>query len=113
MTARAAAALEALEEAGVSGRFSPATPLGLVSYRKTLKNGECCAATIQVFALCVLKEKTNWLEKGERRREWVPALEASRRVDEPALAALMVRLAEMAEIIPDAPRSRPSFARPA
>jgi 8-oxo-dGTP pyrophosphatase MutT (NUDIX family) len=96
-TASQAAALEALEEAGVSGRFASDLPLGFVPYFKTLKDGEVCAATIQVFALLVHEERTAWLESGERRRQWMPAREAARRVGEPALAMLLTRLAELNE----------------
>jgi 8-oxo-dGTP pyrophosphatase MutT (NUDIX family) len=95
MTAQSAACQEAWEEAGVTGEITTKIPLGFVPYFKKLKDGSQCAASIAVYPLLVDKQKNKWQEKGERTRTWFSPKEAAKLVDEPAMAALILRLQEI------------------
>ncbi len=90
---RAAAELEAYEEAGVRG-VTDNIPLGFYTYRKTLADGTAQPTVVEVFALHVRKKAQNWPEKAERQTLWMPPQEAAKRVLEPGLAVLLLRLAE-------------------
>ncbi|MBF0160750.1 MAG: NUDIX hydrolase [Magnetococcales bacterium] len=79
------AAKEALEEAGVVGVLLPGT-LGTFHYKKW---GDIC--NVQVFVLRVTEVLDSWLEDF-RQRAWVDWEEAMRRIEEPALQALLQRL---------------------
>ena len=87
-----AAAQEALEEAGVEGRIVE-QPFGTFRYLKALKRRAPRWCVVAVFPLEVTTEHPDWKEKAERRREWAPAAEAERRVDEPELKALIAAFA--------------------
>ena len=84
-----AAAREALEEAGVSGRIGQA-PIGSFAYAKRRKNGSTRPVQVEVFALEVERQAREWREKGQRTLAWVEPAEAARRVDEPDLKALIL-----------------------
>jgi 8-oxo-dGTP pyrophosphatase MutT (NUDIX family) len=84
----AAAAREALEEAGVTGRVDKAG-LGAYPYLKRLANGTPAPCQVKVFALEVLEERSQWREMEQRERRWFPALEAADAVDEPELAEII------------------------
>jgi uncharacterized protein len=98
MTPQTAASQEAWEEAGVTGELTTKMPLGFVPYFKKLKDGSQCAASIAVYPLLVDKQKNKWQEKSERTRTWFSAKEAAKLVDEPAMAALILRLKEIMTI---------------
>ncbi len=83
-----AAAIEALEEAGVEGSVT-AHPVGTFRYLKVLKRRAPRWCVVAVYPLEVLREHTDWQEKAERERVWVSREEAVRRVDEPDLKALI------------------------
>ena len=87
-----AAAQEALEEAGVEGRIVE-QPFGTFRYLKALKRRASRWCVVAVFPLEITTEHPDWKEKAERRREWAPAAEAERRVDEPELKALIAAFA--------------------
>lgn len=93
-TARQAAAQEALEEAGIKGEID-AQPLGFFSYHKVLKSGASRPATVEVYALKVEKQLKKWPEQAERQFEWMPIQAAMAAVNEPGLARLLGRLAEL------------------
>ncbi|EGD57680.1 hypothetical protein Y88_3006 [Novosphingobium nitrogenifigens DSM 19370] len=84
----AAAAREALEEAGVTGAICP-TPIGSYQYRKTLRSGAAVKANVLVFPLAVTSELDGWQEAGERTRRWFSLAEAAQMVDEPDLAVMI------------------------
>ena len=88
LTAHAAAALEADEEAGVRGLVCP-TPLGSYRYRKRQRNGASLMVDVDVFPLAVNRELDHWKEEGERERRWVSLHDAAEMVEEPDLADLI------------------------
>jgi hypothetical protein len=88
LTPHAAAAQEALEEAGVVGATCPA-PLGTYRYRKRLESGAALLVDVEVFPFAVTDELENWPERAQRTRRWFPLAEASAAVDEDDLKALI------------------------
>ena len=87
-TPHGAAAREALEEAGVSGRIDRSA-LGGFPYLKRLKNGAPAPCHVKVFALEVLREHETWPEMSQRERRWFS----------PEAAAAAVAESELAELI--------------
>jgi predicted phosphate transport protein (TIGR00153 family) len=83
-----AAALEAAEEAGVSGAVCP-TPLGSYRYRKRRNNGASLMVDVDVFPLAVTREHDSWKEQDERERRWFTLGEAAGAVDESDLRDLI------------------------
>ena len=83
-----AAAVEALEEAGVEGSIAD-HPIGTFRYLKWLRRGEGRWCVVSLYPLEVTVEHDTWQEQHERTREWVERDEAVRRVDEPELKALI------------------------
>ncbi|MDQ8028207.1 MAG: NUDIX hydrolase [Brevundimonas sp.] len=90
LTDAEAAAVEALEEAGVEGRID-ATPLGVFRYLKVLKRRAPRWCVVSVYALEVETIHAAWQEQGQRDRVWMS----------PEQAAACVSEADLAEIIRD------------
>lgn len=88
MAPHAAAAMEAEEEAGVSGLVCP-TPLGSYRYRKRRANGASLMVDVDVFPLAVNRELPSWKEQDERERRWFTLAEAAQCVDENDLGDLI------------------------
>lgn len=93
----AAAAREARQEAGVTGKISK-SPIGFYRYRKKTKNLQKLVY-VNVFLLEVKKEKKVWLEKKFRKRRWFDNQTASRRVREPKLKDLLSKLHKASPIL--------------
>jgi 8-oxo-dGTP pyrophosphatase MutT (NUDIX family) len=93
-TARQAAEREAFEEAGLKGATQK-TPIGIYTYAKRPGIGPPRPATVEVFALHVLKQLKKFPERGQRRLEWMPPEIAADLVDEPGLKLLLLRLAQI------------------
>ncbi len=91
-TPHAAAAKEALQEAGVLGRIEKHA-IGAYDYIKRLKNGAPLACTVDVFPLQVARQRKRWREKGQRIAHWFPADEAADNVDEDGLRELILAFA--------------------
>ncbi|KQY75270.1 NUDIX hydrolase [Brevundimonas sp. Root1423] len=87
-----AAAIEALEEAGIEGEIAH-EPLGTFRYLKILKRRAPRWCVVAVYALEVHTQHDDWQERGQRERVWVSQDEAVRRVDEPDLKALIAAFA--------------------
>lgn len=83
-----AAAVEAIEEAGVNGAVCP-IPLGSYRYRKRRKNGASLMVDVNVFPLAVTEELDQWKEKDERERRWFTLADAAEAVEEPDLRELI------------------------
>ena len=86
-----AAAREALEEAGVTGRAKKA-PIGSYRYFKRCE-GHFDYCRVDVFLLRVEKQLKTWREKGQRESRWFTFDEAADLVQEPGLVALLRDLA--------------------
>jgi 8-oxo-dGTP pyrophosphatase MutT (NUDIX family) len=91
----AAAAREALEEAGVTGRVLK-RPIGAYSYIKRLKNGAPLQCSVDVFPLKVTGHLNRWREQGERTGRWFAVQDAAEAVEEPELQALIRAFGEHA-----------------
>jgi 8-oxo-dGTP pyrophosphatase MutT (NUDIX family) len=92
MSDSAAAAREAKQEAGVTGKISKDI-YGHYRYRKIEKESTRLIE-VAVYVLWVKKEKKRWREKTERQRIWFDVKTASRKVREPKLRALLSALAD-------------------
>lgn len=86
----ACAALEALEEAGVSGEIEKIA-IGQYRYFKHIKNGVGVPCKVDVFALKVTREQNTWAEKDGRERRWCTVAEAAAAVNEPQLRLLIAK----------------------
>ncbi|MDW6021005.1 NUDIX hydrolase [Mesorhizobium sp. BAC0120] len=86
-TPQEAAAIEAQQEAGVTGRIDP-TPIGAYQYWKRMKNA-FVPVHVTVYALEVETELSNWKERRQRQRKWLTSHEAASLVDEPGLVSLL------------------------
>jgi 8-oxo-dGTP pyrophosphatase MutT (NUDIX family) len=84
----AAAAREALEEAGVVGQIGT-EPIGSFSHKKVLKEGQVVVCEVQVFPLEVTHQRKTWPEKGKREVQWFSRAEAARTVQEPILGKMI------------------------
>jgi 8-oxo-dGTP pyrophosphatase MutT (NUDIX family) len=88
MTLAESAAREAFEEAGVEGTVS-AAPIGNYPYLKEKKDGGAMACSVDVFAMEVTGQATDWLEKGARELIWLPLSQATAKVAEPGLRQIL------------------------
>lgn len=88
LTTAQAAAREAQEEAGVTGKISP-RPLGSFHYLKERKDGGGMPCSVEVFALEVTGQLDDWPEKGAREMVWLSPQEAAAKVSEPGLRELL------------------------
>jgi hypothetical protein len=88
MASHRAAAVEAEEEAGVSGLVCP-TPLGSYRYRKRKGNGASLMLDVDVFPLAVTREHDVWKEQSQRERRWFSLPDAADAVDESDLRDLI------------------------
>ncbi|MFM7084887.1 MAG: NUDIX hydrolase [Hyphomicrobium sp.] len=93
----AAAAREARQEAGVTGKISK-KPIGYYRYKKRTNNLQKLVY-VNVFLLEVKKEKKVWLEKKFRHRRWFDNQSASRKVREPKLKDLLSNLHRSKDIL--------------
>jgi len=83
-----AAAREAMEEAGLSGRISH-LEIGRYFYAKALASGEEVPCEVLVFPLLVEAAADRWKEKRSRMRQWVSVAQASGMVNEPDLGQII------------------------
>jgi 8-oxo-dGTP pyrophosphatase MutT (NUDIX family) len=88
LTPQESAALEALEEAGVSGQIW-GEPIG--SYRSSSSDNSSLV-DIDAYPLLVETQLDVWKEMDQRLRHWVMLPEAKRLLNDPALSRLAVKL---------------------
>lgn len=88
LTAAEAAAREALEEAGVTGKIT-SQPIGSFHYLKERKDGGGMPCSVDVFALEVTGQLDEWPEKGAREIQWLSPQDAATKVSEPGLRELL------------------------
>ena len=89
----AAAAREALEEAGVVGKIGREA-IGVYHYVKRLKNGAPLDCVVDVFPLQVARQRKRWPEQGQRTGHWFSVAEAAEAVDEPELQDIILRFGQ-------------------
>jgi len=82
-----AAAREAEEEAGVSGKVRSRS-IGNYVYRKVDGSGGR-PLRVAVFLLRVRRERNRWRERGQRKRAWFDLREAVKQVRESKLRTLI------------------------
>lgn len=90
MSAAEIALQEAWEEAGLQGDLQP-DPVGVYEYEKW---GDLHRVT--VFVMHVSAALDDWPERLQRRRQWVLAADAVRRITQPDLRALVSRFLKSA-----------------
>lgn len=86
-TPHAAAAREALEEAGVVGQIGK-KPIGSFSHEKR-KAGQTVVCEVKVFPLEVTHQRKSWPEKGKREVQWLSPAKAAKTVQEPVLGEII------------------------
>lgn len=91
---RDAAAREAYEEAGVTGRISQ-KPAARYIYWKRLKD-HFTLCEVKLYLLDVQHQLDNWAEKKQRLSGWFTLRDAADLVDEPHLASAIMKLADEA-----------------
>jgi len=87
------AALEALEEAGVSGEMG-SNAVGRYQYLKQFKAGISVPCKVDIYALKVTRERKTWAERNRRERRWCTVAEAAAAVDEPQLRLAILKFGE-------------------
>jgi 8-oxo-dGTP pyrophosphatase MutT (NUDIX family) len=95
----AAAAREALEEAGIIGKIAKA-PIGSYHYVKRMKNGAAQPCEVKVFPFEVERERKSWPEKHERIRKWFAVADAADAVHEPELRDVILEFGAIGETPP-------------
>jgi 8-oxo-dGTP pyrophosphatase MutT (NUDIX family) len=83
-----AAAVEAVEEAGVEGEIE-ATAIGSYRYLKRVKKEQTIPIQVIVFPLHVLRQADSWKEQDQRQLRWFACRRAAALVAEPALKRLI------------------------
>lgn len=89
----AAAAQEAREEAGVTGRVW-AEPIGRYEYQKQ-EGDDRKLCEVSVYPLEVNCQLETWLEKGQRNCQWFSPAEAVEVIDEPGLRNIICRASSL------------------
>lgn len=79
---------EAYEEAGVIGDGGPF--VGEFPYPKVLRSGQVQRCVVDLFAMKVTDEKTEWPEQDERERRWFAPEEAAQAVQEEHLRMILL-----------------------
>lgn len=88
---RRAAAIEARQEAGVTGKSSK-KPLGTFDYWKR-RPARFDLVRVTLYGLKVQKLLLDWKEKGQRQVRWMSLEDAATAVDDPGLEALLREMA--------------------
>ena len=84
------AAIEAFEEAGVEGIMAP-QPLGNYRYNKYMR-GSSLPCEVTVFLMLFRAQRSDWPERLQRTTRWFSCSQATERVEEKGLAALIARI---------------------
>lgn len=90
LKAHEAAAREAIEDAGVSGKIGT-KPIGSYSYHRPHQNGDQLH-NVSVYLIAVRSALDHWPEEAQRERAWFSVSSAARRVAEPELRSLIRRI---------------------
>ncbi len=87
----AAAAIEAMEEAGAKGHVAREV-FGTYRYDKALDDGGAQRCRVRVYPMVVERLHDDWKERSERDRRWFGLRDAAKLVDEPELSDMLDRL---------------------
>ena len=87
---RAAAAIEAFEEAGVKGRIRRRA-IGDFAHEKRI-DGRNVACEITLYPLAVKRNLKKWPERSERKRQWFKGRKAIRKVTAKGVRRAITRL---------------------
>lgn len=90
LTDAKAAAREARQEAGVTGKMNN-TSVGGYRYRKKMADETIRVIDVDVYVLWVKKQRKSWREKDQRVRAWFTQSDAARKVREPRLKTLIAQ----------------------
>jgi hypothetical protein len=63
--------------------------IGSFSYEKRLKGGKVIVCEVQVFVLKVKRQHASWLEKGERKVQWLSRAKAAKTVGDRVLGTII------------------------
>lgn len=85
------AAIEAVEEAGVTGEISQEA---IGSYRASVGGNGATLVDVDLYPLRVTQQLDEWREKGQRLRHWAALGEAKRLLADRSLSSLAEKLAE-------------------
>ena len=85
------AALEAFEEAGISGQVG-VTSIGVYRYAKRMPGGDAILCDVDVFPMEVTELLDDWPERGQRERRWFTPAEAASLVEEAGLTQLLLTM---------------------
>jgi 8-oxo-dGTP pyrophosphatase MutT (NUDIX family) len=83
------AAIEAIEEAGVSGQIEH-EPIG--SYRASVGNNGVALVDVDLYPLLVTRQHDTWREQNQRLRHWVTLPEARRLLTDRSISRLAAKL---------------------
>ena len=83
------AAIEAIEEAGVSGEIEH-EPIG--SYRASIGNNGVALVDVDLYPLKVTRQHETWREQNQRMRHWVTLSEAKRLLTDRSISRLAAML---------------------
>ena len=83
-----AAAVEAMEEAGLVGDIG-GEAIGSYHYIKRKKNGAAVLCRVDLFPLRVTRQRKSWPERDQRTTKWFSPEEAAELVAEPELQELI------------------------
>lgn len=90
LKAHEAAAREAMEEGGVTGKIGT-KPIGTYRYFRSHTHGQQLHI-VSVYLFSVRSALEHWPEEAQRKRAWFPASAAARLVAEPELRSLIARV---------------------
>jgi len=107
----ATAAMEAIEEAGISGVVSK-EPIGSFTYDKQLDKGYSVPCRVYVYPLLACEQRLAWKEQKQRRILWLPLKEAAGLADDRGLAALLTRLCKAHHVLADLDHAFRGVSRP-
>jgi len=97
----AAAAREALEEAGLIGKIGKQS-VGAYHYMKRMPTGSELACKVMVFPLVVTHQRKSWPERKHRTTRWFSVEEATQAVEEPELKEIIAGFGRTLDRRPDA-----------
>ena len=87
-----AAKREAWEEAGVQKGTIGKTPVGSYLTQKRFDDGRVSPCLVTVYPLAVKSMTNTYPEAGMRRRKWMSVGKAIKKLDDPGLVTLLLRL---------------------